>query len=61
MRTRAKPNADKMVSRHVDDEDPLGFWADRADAGRVNKVDSKPEAFKGGALKEITVPRLGMR
>ena len=48
MRTHAKPNADEMVARKVNDGNPLGFRADRADAGRrVKEVDDKSQAFKG--------------
>jgi len=39
MRTRAKPNADKMVARQINNEDPLDFRTDETDVGEVNEVD----------------------
>jgi len=40
MRTRAKPNADEMITRHVDNEDPLDFRVDGADVSAVTEVDA---------------------
>ena len=40
MGTGAEPNADEMITRHIDNEDSLDFWADWADVGAVNEVDN---------------------
>lgn len=58
MRTRAESNADEMITRKIDNKDPLGFGVDRAEVGGVNKVNDESEAFKGYALKECAVPGL---
>ena len=49
-----------MIAGHIDDEYLLDFRANRTDPGGVNKVDGKPKAFESGALKEITIPQLGV-
>jgi hypothetical protein len=58
MRTRAKSNADEMVTRQINNEDSLGFWANGASG--VNEVDDESEAFKGNVREETAVPRLGI-
>ena len=59
MRTRAKSNADEMITGKIDDANPLDFRANRADVGRVNEVDDKSEAFKGCVFEEVAIPQLG--
>ena len=54
----AKPNANEMVARKVNDSDKLGFWPNRTDIGVVNEIDDEPEAFEGCLFEETTVPRL---
>ena len=61
MGTHAKPNADEMIARQIDDEYSLDFRVHGTDAGGVNEVDAKSKAFKGDVLKEVTVPQLGVR
>ena len=58
MRTRAKPNADKMVARKIDDKYPLGIGANRANSRRVGDVYDKSETFKGRIFKKVTIPHL---
>ena len=59
VRTFAKSNADGMVAREIDDEDPLGFWSNGADVGVVREVKDESEAFKGYVFKETAIPQLG--
>lgn len=60
MRTRAKPNADKVIARKVDNKYSLGFQADGADIGGVSEVEDEPEAFEGYILEKIIIPPLEM-
>ena len=56
MGTHAKPNADGVVARKIDDGDPLGLWPNGADMGVVDEVDNKSEPLEGGVFEETTIP-----
>lgn len=54
----AKPNADEMVTRKINDKDAFGVCIHRAGAARMREVDDQPEAFEGYGLEESTIPPL---
>jgi hypothetical protein len=54
----AKPNADEMVTRKINDKDAFGLCIHRAGAARMREVDDQPEAFEGYGLEESTIPPL---
>ena len=56
MRTRAKPNADIMITRKVDNEDSLSFRTNGADASVMDEVYDEAKAFEGDIFKESAVP-----
>ena len=56
MRACAKANTNIVVARKIDNEDSLGFRADRTGAGGVNQVDDKSEGIEGRTLEKATIP-----
>jgi hypothetical protein len=54
---RAKPDADKMVTRKVNYEDLFGF-CNGADIGRMSEINDESQAFEGYIFEETTIPQL---